>query len=88
MRGDDVGDGEGEGEARGVGRGCGVAPGPNGVANGITGNVALGVSPLACRGGGVTMAIVPLGRVVSVASMLAGITDPAPSTKFFPLRKI
>jgi hypothetical protein len=55
---------------------------------GITGKVGFAVSVLACKGRGVTIAIAPLGCAVSVASVLAGITDPGPSTKFFPLRKI
>ena len=74
---------------RGVGFGRGVAaPGPNGVASGEAGKLDAGASVLRTIGSGVTIAIEPFGPAVSVASVFAGSTDPAPSTKFFPLRRI
>ncbi len=59
-----------------------------GVAIGITGNEAFGTSPAAESGRGVTIAMLPLGRTASVASVRAGISDPGLRTKFLPCRKI
>ena len=54
----------------------------------MTGNAEFGVSELGGKGGGVRIAIVPLACAAIVASVRAGISEPAPNTKFFPLRKI
>ena len=86
--GDGDGDGEGVGVGVACGRGGGPSSGPNGVANGLTGKVPFGASVLWFRGCGVTIAIAPFARAVTVASVFAGSTEPAPITKFLPLRKI
>ena len=79
------------GQSLGVAVGCGVTfgrgvepSGPNGVASGWTGKAEFGVSLVLSSGGGVTIAILPLGCALTMASVFAGSTEPAPSTKFFP----
>ena len=84
-----VGQGVGVGVGRGVGLPRGTGSGESsGVAIGCTGNADVGVNVLSIIGGGVTIAVAPLGCAVKRASVFAGSTDPAPSTKFFPCRAI
>lgn len=55
---------------------------------GSTGKLEFGIARLSAGGRGVSMATVPLGSAVNVASVRAGISEPDESTKFFPFRKM
>ena len=82
-----LGDGFGVrlGDGFGAGR-CGWNDGP-GVANGAALNeLRGGASSPAITGAGVTIAIAPFGVTLMVACVRARICEPAPKTKFRPLR--